>query len=95
MNATETKTHPLKVAERAAHDAFAAAMRARDAIDACGSAEWRAAHEVAKVKADEWGKATQAVYDAAKACRTAHEALAAGLEFAPYWWVRHGAYAAR
>lgn len=84
--------HPLKIAERAAHDAFAAAMRARDAIDNCSSPEWYAAHKVAQVKAQEWKVATEAVYTAAKACKSVDEAYSQGLEFAPYWWGPIGAY---
>lgn len=86
------KTHPLKVAERAAHDAFRDAMNARDAIDRCGSPEWIAAHNAAGVLADAWHIAKDALYKAANSYRYAYEALAEGLEFAPYWHVWHGTY---
>lgn len=87
---TTNNTHPLKQAERAAHDAFAAAMHARDAIEVCGSPEWLAAHKVAGELAKEWTAAKLAVYaEAARlvgAGQFPYEILKTGLEFRPYWF---------
>jgi hypothetical protein len=75
-NATETRP-ALTIACDAAYAISNAALAAWRQRDDIGSAEWRAEKVRVSALCDASKRAQQAVYDA-------------GLEHAPYWWVRPG-----